>query len=76
MLAAFPKHSGNLYDKDWSNIIKEVKGEAKVNEEKEYARVTDGKTGLIELMFNTNEVISRLKARVTIISRKREQVNY
>ena len=60
-------------NKGWSNVINRAKGEAKTNEEKEYAKATDGETGLIEMMFNTNEVISRLKAR---ISRKREQVNY
>jgi len=63
-------------NKGWSNIIKEVKGEAKANKEKEYARTTMDKTGFIELMFTANEVISRLKARGTLISRKREQANY
>ena len=63
-------------NKDWSNILKETKGDAKVNEEKEYSRATDGENGFIEVMFIANEVISRLKARVTLISRKREQFNY
>ncbi|XP_065891574.1 uncharacterized protein [Dysidea avara] len=63
-------------NKDWSNVLKEAKGDAKATEEKEYSRATDGETGFIELMFAANEVISRLKARVTLISRKREQANY
>ena len=58
-------------NKDWSNVLKEAKGDAKATEEKEYSRATDGETGFIELMFAANEVISRLKARVTLISRKR-----
>ena len=43
-------------NKDWSNILKEAKGDAKVNEEKEYSRATDGENGFIEVMFIANEV--------------------
>jgi len=37
-------------------LVEEAKGEAKANEEKKYAKVTDGET---EMMFNANEVISK-----------------
>ena len=56
--------------------MKEAKGDAKVIEEKEYSQATDGENSFIEAMFIANEVISRLKARVALISRKREQFNY
>ena len=59
---------------DWSNILKELKDDAKVTEEREYARVTEGEDGLIETLLNGKEVLARLKARITIILRKREQI--
>ena len=61
-------------NKDWSNILKELKGDAKVTEESEYTRVADGEDGFIEVLLVATEVLARLKARITIISRKREQV--
>ena len=61
-------------NKDWSNILKELKGDAKVTEESEYKRVADGEDGFIEVLLVATEVLARLKARITIISRKREQV--
>ena len=33
-------------NKDWSNILKDLKGEAKANEEREYARATEGEKNL------------------------------
>ena len=59
---------------DWSNILNELKDDAKVTEEREYACVTEGEDGLIETLLNGKEVLARLKARITIILRKREQI--
>ena len=39
-----------------------------------HARVTEGEDGLIETLLNGKEVLARLKARITIILRKREQI--
>ena len=61
-------------NKDWSNILKDLKGEAKASEEREYAKATEGENSFIELMLTANDMIARLKARVTLISRKREGV--
>ena len=61
-------------NKDWSNILKELKGNAKVTEESEYTSVADREDGFIEVLLVATEVLERLKARITIISRKREQV--
>jgi len=60
-------------NKDWSNILREMKGDAKVTEECEYARVSKGENGFIDVLMIANEVLARLKARITLISRKREQ---
>ena len=60
-------------NKDWSTLLKETKGDAKVTEEREYIRVAEGEEGFIEVMLIANEVMARLKARVTLILRKREQ---
>ena len=59
---------------DWSNILKELKDDAKVTEEREYARASEGDDGLIEVLLNGKEILARLKARITIILRKREQI--
>ena len=62
-------------NKDWSNILKDSKGEAKANEELEYAKAMEGENSFIELMLTANDTIARLKARVTLISRKREGID-
>ena len=59
---------------DWSNILKELKDDEKVTEEREYACVCEGEDGLIEALLTGNEVLARLKARLTIILRKREKI--
>ena len=59
-------------NRHWSNIIKDTKGEGKATEEQEYARATEGEDSFIELMLTANDTIARLKARVTLIMRKRE----
>ena len=59
-------------NRDWSNVIKDTKGEGKATEEQEYTRATEGEDSFIELMLTTNDTIATLKARVTLISRKRE----
>jgi len=61
-------------NKDWSNILRETKGDARVAEEREYAKVSEGENGFIDVLMVANEVLARLKARITLISRKREQV--
>ena len=65
-------HSWNDAIKNWLNVIKDAKGEGKAAEECEYARVTEGEDSFIELMLAANDTIARLKAQVTLISRKRE----
>ena len=57
-----------------SNILKELKDDAKVTEEREYAHASEGEDGLIEVLLNGKEILARLKARITIILRKREQI--
>ena len=63
-------------NKDWSNILKDEKGEVKATEESEYARATEGENNFIELMLTANDTIARLKGRITLISRKREGVDH
>ena len=52
---------------DWSNILKELKDDAKVIEEHEYACICEGEDELIEALLTGNEVLARQKARITII---------
>ena len=55
--------------------MKDLKGEAKATDEKEYARAAEGGEGFIEAIIVGNEVVARLKAKITFISRKRDKVN-
>ena len=62
-------------NKDWTGIMKDLKGEAKATDEKEYARAAEGGEGFIEAIIVGNEVVARLKAKIMFISRKRDKVN-
>ena len=55
-------------NKDWTRIMKDLKGEAKATNEKEYACAAEGDEGFIEAIITGNEVVARLKARITFIS--------
>ena len=57
---------------DWSNILKEMKDNAKVTKEHKYAPVCEGEDGLIEALLTGDEVLARLKARITIILQKEQ----
>ena len=63
-------------NKDWSTLLKETKGDARVTEEqeeeREYTHVVEGEEGFIEVMLIANEVMARLKARALLILRKHE----
>lgn len=54
--------------------MREVKGNEKVTEEHEFTCVFDGEDGLIEVLLTASKVLARLKARITIILRKTEQI--
>ena len=62
-------------NKDWTGIMKDLKGKAKATDEKEYAHAAEGVKGFIEAVIIGNEVVARLKARITFISQKRDKVN-
>jgi len=41
-------------NKDWSNILREMKGDIKVTEGHEYARVSEGENGFIDALMVAN----------------------
>ena len=51
-----------------------MKDDAKVTEEREYICICEGEDGLIEALLTGNEVLARIKARITVILRKREWI--
>jgi len=57
-------------NKDWTGVLKDLKGEAKTAEEREYNRVADRDEGLIDAIIVGNKVVAKLKAKITFISRK------
>jgi len=61
-------------NKDWTSVMKDLKGEAKAANEKEYMRVAEGDEGFIEAIIIGNEVVTRLRAKIIFISRKRNKI--
>ena len=61
-------------NRDWANLLRDVKGEEKVKEEKEFERAADGKDGYIEALLDAGDVVARLEARLRQIMRKIEQL--
>ena len=53
--------------------LKDLKGEEKGKEEKEYQRVTEGSEGFIEALMDANKEVARLQTRLKVIARMREQ---
>ena len=43
-------------NKDWSTLLKETTGDAKVTEEQEYAHMAEGEEGFIEIMLMANNI--------------------
>ena len=58
---------------DWADLLKDLKGEEKVKEEKEHQKLAEGSEGCIEVLLDTNEVVARLQTRLRVIARRKEQ---
>ena len=59
---------------DWLALLKELKGDEKAVEEKEYVWATEGDDGLIELLLDSKETASCLSARLAKVTRLQEKV--
>ena len=59
-------------NRDWGNLLKDLSGEEKAAEEKEYNRVAGGNEGFVEMMLNSNEAVARLRARLRQIAKLRD----
>jgi len=53
--------------------LKELEGEQKENEEKEYPWAANGSDGIIKLLLDLKEIASRLEAWLTLVLQKRER---
>ena len=60
-------------NKEWTTLLAELRGEEKVAEEKEYLWAADGDDGLIELLLDSHETVTRLQGRLTQMLRKQEK---
>ena len=60
---------------EWKSLLdsKDLKGDLKAVEEKEYAWAIEGEGGIIELQLDAREVIARLQARLNRILRAQER---
>ena len=54
-------------------LLKDLKTEEKVKEEKEYQRVAEGSEGYIEILMEANELFARLATRLKVIARIGQQ---
>ena len=61
------------YNKEWTMLLAELRGEEKVAEEKEYLWAADGDDGLIELLLDSHEMVARLQGRLTQVLIKQEK---
>ena len=59
-------------NRDWGNLLKDLSGEEKAAEEKEYNRVAGGNEGFVEMMLNLNEAVAQLRARLRRIAKLRD----
>ena len=50
-----------------ANLLKDLKTEENVKEEKEYQRVAEGSEGYIEILMEANELVARLETRLKVI---------
>ena len=48
-------------NRDWANLLKDLKGEEKGKEEKEYQLVAEGNEGYIEALMEANELVAQLE---------------
>ena len=74
------RHSTNvaLLEKcndEWKSLLglKDLKGDSKTVEEKEYAWAIEGESRIIELQLDTREAIAHLQARLNRILRAQER---
>ena len=60
---------------EWKSLLgsKDLKGDSKTVQEKEYAWAIEGEGGIIELQLDAREVIARLQARLNRILRAQER---
>ena len=62
-------------NRDWINVLKDLRGEEKTKEEKEYERFSEGSEGFVEVMLDAGEMGTRLQSKLRSITRARAQNN-
>ena len=58
---------------NWVTLLRELKGEEKTIEEKEYSWATEGDDGLVELLLDSKEMASCLQACLAKVLRLQER---
>ena len=56
-----------------ANLLKDLKTEEKVKEEKEYQRVSERNEGYVEILMEANELVAHLETRLKVIARIGQQ---
>ena len=62
-------------NRDWSEVLKDLKGEEKTKEEKKLHELADGHEGYVELLLDAGETVVFLQTRLKVISREQERVH-
>ncbi|XP_065891564.1 uncharacterized protein [Dysidea avara] len=60
-------------NEEWLRLLDKMKGDEKLEEEKEYCWAADGNDGLIELLLDSNETVASLQGRLSQVLRKQER---
>ena len=55
---------------NWTSLLQDLKGEAKVTEEQEHSHVAEGDEGYVEVLLNAGECIGHMRARLKRIEKK------
>ena len=55
---------------NWTSLLRDLKGEAKVTEEQEHNRVAEGDEGYVEVLLNAGECIGHMRVRMKRIEKK------
>ena len=61
-------------NRDWSEVLKDLKGEEKTKEEKKLHELADGHEGYVGLLLDAGETVVFLQTRLKVISREQETV--
>ena len=62
-------------NRDWSIVLKDMKGEEKSKEEAEYQRFSEGEESFVETLLDAGDVVARLQSRLKVIAKTKARID-